>query len=409
MRAECLRRCVRRIALIVNPDAGLGGRLGLKGSDGQAAIAREMGAEDRSGPRMVEALEHLLVLSEHTRTSILDVEWLTCDGRMGLDWVPEGLREWGGWEVMHTPTGPVTTASDTTSVVRAALDEGCEAILYAGGDGTTRDVVAALAAAESDGVEGASEMPLIGVPAGVKMHSGCFGATPAAAAEALAAWITGDLLMARTEVMDLDEDRYREGEWVVRRYGEAMTPGSPRWMQGTKQPIEAGSEEEVIEALVEHLGEWSEEDPARLFIWGSGGTLRTLAEALGLDATLLGLDASRGGATIATDLDERGLLDLIAKHRQERGETAPVTILLSPMGGQGFLIGRGNLQLSPAVLRTAGLDSVLGIVTPAKMASLAHLRIDSGDRALDEEFREQRYVRALQGYRTTRLVRVAES
>jgi len=180
-------------------------------------------------------------------------------------------------------------------------------------------------------------------------------------------------------------------------------------MQGTKQPIEAGSEEEVIEALVEHLGEWSEEDPARLFIWGSGGTLRTLAEALGLDATLLGLDASRGGATIATDLDERGLLDLIAKHRQERGETAPVTILLSPMGGQGFLIGRGNLQLSPAVLRTAGLDSVLGIVTPAKMASLAHLRIDSGDRALDEEFREQRYVRALQGYRTTRLVRVAES
>ncbi len=354
------------------------------------------------------ALEHLLELAGLSRMPFLDIEWLACAGRMGLDWVPEGLRSHGEWRTIHTlVVDAPTTAEDTIEAVAAALAAGCEMILYAGGDGTTRDIVAALGAAEAAGEEGVAEVPLVGVPAGVKMHSGCFGATPGAAAQALAAWLTGDLLLGRTEVMDLDEERYRAGDWVVRMYGEAMTPSSPRWMQGVKQPIEAGGEEEVIEALAEHLGEMAEEEPERLFIWGSGGTLRAISGLLDMRTTLLGIDASRKGEVVATDLNEVGLLDLIADHRVSCGEKANITVLLSPMGGQGFLIGRGNLQLSPAVLRTVGISNVLGVVTPAKMMTLSHLRIDSGDPELDEEFRQQRYIRALQGYRTTRLVRVA--
>ena len=416
-----LERVVRRIALIVNPDAGLGGKVGLKGSDGQAELARSMGADDRAGPRMRITLAHLLQLSNLSRLELLDIEWFACAGRMGLDWVPEELLNSGKWQTIHTPGDDHHTShADTNSAVVAAVHAGCDMILYAGGDGTTRDIVATLSAEEFVDLTEES-VGLIGVPAGVKMHSGCFGATPAAAAEALAAWLSGDLLLGRTEVMDLDEERYRRGEWVVRMYGEVMTPSSPRWMQGSKQRIESSGEDEVIEALAEYIGELGEEEPERLFIWGSGGTLRAIAAELGMESTLLGIDAVRAGEMIGSDLNEAQLLELIeANHLNDKRIpksksppnedrlSAPVTVLLSPMGGQGFLIGRGNLQLSPAVLRAVGIENVLGVVTPAKMATLSHLRIDSGDVELDEDFREQRYIKALQGYRTTRLVRVAE-
>lgn len=367
---------MRRIGVLVNPDAGLGGRLGFKGSDGRAAEARAAGAEDRAGPRMRECLSHL---------QDSDIGWKTCSGRMGGDWISFDHQT-----VFETPSE--TSGATTMEAVRALCEAGIDLLLYAGGDGTTRDIVEALPD---------PDLPLIGVPGGVKMHSGCFAASPKAAAEVLRAWLAGDLTLARTEVMDLDEEVYREGRWSVRMYGEAMMPASPRWMQGAKMRVEASGEAEVIEALGDHIREVLVEDEDRLIIWGSGGTLRTLAEALGFQPTLLGIDATRGRAQIGTDLDEAGLLVLLGAHG------GPVTLLLSPMGGQGFLIGRGNLQLSPAVLRAAGIDGILGVVTPAKLLSLVHLRIDTGDAELDAEFAEKKYLKALQGYRTTRLLKVA--
>ena len=77
------------------------------------------------------------------------------------------------------------------------------------------------------------------------------------------------------------------------------------------------------------------------------------------------------------------------------------------MGGQGFLIGRGNLQLSPAVLRKVGIDNILGVVTPAKLLSVRALRIETGDVDLDSEFSSKRYLKVLQGYRTTRILPVS--
>lgn len=389
-----------RIRIVVNPDAGLGGRLALKGSDGQAELARSKGANDRSGPRMNESLEHLSSIISITPGPWKDIEWWLMKGRMGDSWIPNSLGEVGRWNIIDE-TPQKTSADDTTSAVHTLVKHNVEMILYAGGDGTTRDIVNALI--EID----ASETPILGVPAGVKMHSGCFGASPRASAEALAAWITGDLLLARTEVMDLDEDLYRDGEWVVRMYGEANTPGSPRWMQGSKQRVERVSETEILEGLGDHIKETIEEKPEMLVIWGSGGTLRTLGDSIGYAISVLGIDATRGTEQIGTDLDEVGLIETVDSHKKAFGDESEILLLLSPMGGQGFLIGRGNLQLSPDVLRRIGIEAILGVVTPAKLATLNSLRIDTGDAELDAEFRERKYLKALQGYRTTRLIRIS--
>ena len=364
-----------RLAVVVNPDAGLGGRLGFKGSDGRAAEARAAGAEDRAGPRMQQCLEKL---SELAREPIEILAW---DGRMGGDWIPG--------EYTSTGTTPKKTdASSTSDFIKAHSPD---LFLYAGGDGTTRDIVEAL---------GDREIPLVGVPGGVKMHSGCFATTPKAAAEVVWSFFTGDLMVARTEVMDLDEEVYRKGEWKVRMYGEAFTPASPRWMQGAKEQVQRESEEETLEAMSSHIANLVEENHDLMLVWGSGGTLRQISKQIGHDSTLLGIDIQHAGK-MYNDLNEKGLLEIINGHEGE------IKLLLSPMGGQGFLIGRGNLQLSPDVLRAIGIDNILGIATPAKLLGLNELRIDTGDETLDAEIRAKKYLKVLQGYRTTRVIRVA--
>ena len=277
-------------------------------------------------------------------------------------------------------------------MVKQLVDLGVDVIVYAGGDGTTRDIVNAM---------GEQKIPLIGVPGGVKMHSGCFATTPNAAAEVLFAFVIGDLMSSITEVMDLDEAIYLTGQWKVRMYGEALTPASPRFMQGAKQQVERSSEEEIIEGLANHINELITSSPDLMIVWGSGGTLRLIGELIGRELTLLGIDIQHGDKTY-NDLNEADLANILSSHDGEK------LLLLSPMGGQGFLIGRGNLQLSPDVLRIIGIESILGVATPAKLMGLSHVRIDTGDESLDEEFRSRKFVKMLQGYRTTRVIRVSD-
>ena len=364
-----------RLAVVVNPDAGLGGRLGFKGSDGRAAEARAAGAQDRAGPRMSQCLEKL---AELAREPIEIIAW---DGRMGGDWIPGN----------YTSTGVTPDTTDAASTSDFIKSHSPDLFLYAGGDGTTRDIVEAL---------GDREIPLVGVPGGVKMHSGCFATTPKAAAEVVWSFVTGDLMIARTEVMDLDEEVYRKGEWKVKMYGEAFTPASPRWMQGAKEQVQRESEEETLEAMSAHIANLVEENSDLMIVWGSGGTLRQMCKQLGHESTLLGIDILHAGK-MYNDLNEQGLLEIINSHDGE------IKLLLSPMGGQGFLIGRGNLQLSPDVLRSIGIENILGIATPAKLLGLNELRIDTGDENLDAEIRSKKYLKVLQGYRTTRVIRVA--
>ena len=377
-----------RLGLLVNPDAGLGGRLGLKGSDGQAEYARSKGANDRSGPRVKDTLEHFANLHRE----ISDITWFTSEGRMGTDWVPKNIQI-GDFITIHQ-SSDITTVSDTSELVTSLIESNIDLLVYAGGDGTTRDIISVLESL------GKSEIPVIGIPCGVKMHSGCFASSPKAGAEVLSAWLNGDLLVSSTEVLDLDEEKYRNGEWVVRLYAEAKTPASPRWMQGAKMRVEVTGEEEIIEGLADHIRELLITDN-RLIIWGSGGTLRTISNMIGFQGTVLGIDASIGSQQIGTDLNEKQLLNLLSTH------TGEVTLLLSPMGGQGFLIGRGNLQLSPDVLREIDIVNILGVVTPAKLLSVRRLRIETGDVDLDQKFAEKKYLKVLQGYRTTRVLPIS--
>ncbi len=378
-----------RIGILANPDAGLGGRLGLKGSDGQAELARSKGAEDRSGPRLESMLGHF---SRIHRTESSQIEWITSTGRMGTEWIPVEL-EIGTISEVHQSPGK-TSASDTQDAVARLLENGIDLLVYSGGDGTTKDIVSSLSESKTP------ELPVIGVPSGVKMHSGCFASSPKAAAEVLSAWIQGDLLVSSTEVLDLDEELYRKGKWVVRLYAEAFSPNSPRWMQGSKELIQTESEEEIIIGLSNHIEE-SIVDDGHLVIWGSGGTLREIGGNIGFELTTLGIDATIGSEKVGTDLAESGIIEILDSH------DGPVTLLLSPMGGQGFLIGRGNLQLSPSVLSSIGIDNILGVVTPAKLLTVRALRIETGDDSLDQEFASKRYMKVLQGYRTTRILPVS--
>ena len=377
-----------RIGIIVNPDAGLGGRLGFKGSDGRAKEAREAGAVDRAGPRMQQCISNFkeLLASSLNRMDVspIIVAW---SGRMGGDWL-------AGFDYEQRKESPTeSTAQDTSNLVHDLLKAEVDVILYAGGDGTTRDIVNAL---------NGNETPLIGVPGGVKMHSGCFATTPRASAEVLLAFLQGDLMVAITEVMDLDEEIYQKGEWKVRMYGEAWTPSSPRFMQGAKEQVERASESETIEGLANHIGNLIEDEPELMVIWGSGGTLRRMGEHLDVELTLLGIDIQHRGV-IHSDLNEQQLLHHLKEYE------GPRLLLLSPMGGQGFLIGRGNLQLSPDVLRAIGFQSILGVATPSKLLGLSSVRIDTGDPSLDEEYQQRRFIKLLQGYRTTRVIRILES
>jgi len=376
-----------RLGLLVNPDAGLGGRLGLKGSDGQAEIARSRGAQDRSGPRMRAMLDHLITISKE---NLEGIQWYVSEGRMGTDWISSAISS---LEVIHSSSSS-TDADDTSQLVASMVDSDIDLLVYAGGDGTTRDVVAALSE------YGRPELPIIGVPTGVKMHSGCFASSPKAAAEVLSAWLEGDLLLSSTEVLDLDEELYRQGKWVVRLYAEAITPASPRWMQGSKMRVEASGEEEIIQGLADHVRETLIDD-RMMIVWGSGGTLRTIGGILGFELNTLGIDITVGGNIIGSDLNENQILSALKDHQGD------VILLLSPMGGQGFLIGRGNLQLSPDVLKIIGVDRVLGIVTPAKMLTLRSLRIETGDPEMDERFSNKKYLKVLQGYRTTRVLKIS--
>lgn len=377
-----------RVGIIVNPDAGLGGKLGFKGSDGRAEEARAAGAQDRAGPRMEQFFNKFteLLASGLNRTNVVP-EIVTWSGRMGGSWL-------SGREFTSIGESPEkTTATDTAKLIKGLLNNNVDIIVYAGGDGTTRDIVNAL--------EG-NETPIVGVPGGVKMHSGCFATTPIAAAEVMLSFLQGDLLSSITEVMDLDEEIYLKGQWKVRMYGEAWTPASPRFMQGSKQQVERASEVEIIEGLANHISDLINNDDQLMLIFGSGGTISRIGGHLGLDLTLLGIDIYHNGQ-IYSDLNEQQLLQKITPHQGNK------LLLLSPMGGQGFLIGRGNLQLSPDVLRAIGHDSILGVATPSKLIGLNFLRIDTGDPELDLIFQDKKFIKLLQGYRTTRVIRVLES
>ena len=348
-----------RLGLLVNPIAGMGGRTGLKGTDGAAtlALARERGATPVARDRALRALRRLA--SSGTPVSVL-----AAPGTMGGALAAEsGLPTDTTGPAAAGPTGPEDTRAAATEMLRRGVD----LLLFAGGDGTARDIHDAIGAA----------LPLVGVPTGVKMHSGVFAATPEAAAIAAERFLRApaDAWLHDAEIADVDEDAVRAGRVSTRLYGTARVPRQPGLIVGAKTPS-APAADAALDALCRRVA--ASMEPGRLYLLGPGTTTASVLAALGLRGTLLGVDAVMDGQLAGVDLDESGVLALLEEH-------ADAALITGVVGGQGSLLGRGNQQLGPRVLRRLGRDRIQVLAASDKLLALSPplLRVDTGDPSLD--------------------------
>jgi predicted polyphosphate/ATP-dependent NAD kinase len=353
------------VGFLINPVAGMGGSVGLKGTDNAVAEALRLGAQPHAADRAKITLK---LLSQDP-----SLAFVTCSGAMGED----SLREAGikRYRAIYRYTGE-SSAADTRNAVRAFLDAGIDLVLFCGGDGTARDVF------DTAG----QTVPVMGIPAGVKMYSAVFAIDPASAAELVRAFDKRSLRDG--EVLDVDEEAYRHGNLKTRLYGIARTPSLAGKMQVSKQVYEEPDEERAKEEIARFIEEVLL--PDTFYILGAGTTTEAIARRIGVSKTLLGVDVIRNKSLVVSDCDEKTLLSLIDGEKDVR-------IILSPIGAQGFLLGRGNQQISAGVIRRVGLRNIIVVATPHKLAELPLLFVDSGDAELDGEFGSS--IQVISGYR----------
>jgi predicted polyphosphate/ATP-dependent NAD kinase len=367
-----------KLGLIVNPVAGIGGRVGLKGSDG-AEIQKKalaLGAVPQSLNRAIQALEKIKAVD--------GVEIITYPGEMGED----AARACG---FVPTVIGSVrpgeTTSEDTRNAAREMLRLKVSLLLFAGGDGTARDVY--------NGV--GEDIPVLGIPAGVKIHSAVFATNPSSAGELAASYLRGRVAGLRVaEVMDVDEEAFREGIVSAKLYGYLQVPFRRRLVQSLKVASGPG-ERASLEAIAYDVVDKMEDEC--LYIIGPGTTTRAIASRLGLNKTLIGVDVVAAGELVAIDVNESQLLDLV--------EGRSAKIVVTPIGGQGCILGRGNQQISPEVIKKVGKDNVIVVSTAGKINSLGGrpLWVDTGDRAVDRML--EGHIRVVTGYNEQIIYRVS--
>ena len=348
-----------RLGLIVNPVAGMGGRVGLKGTDGLSEQARKLGAEPLSEARALRALRRL-----NTQRGGLAI--LAAGGAMGASVAAEaGLL----CQVVTEPSG-ATSATDTTNAVRAIMAAQADLILFAGGDGTARDIYAL--AGET--------VPILGIPSGVKMQSAVFATSPEASGDLVAAILAlpdrSRVQYRPSEVMDIDEEALRQGAISPRLFGYAKVPYVARLLQNAKVRNH-GIDEAALDSAARRMA--GEMEPNAIYAIGPGRSAKRIVSALDLSGSLLGTDLVAGGRLIARDANERAILDA-ARGRK-------LWIIVGVIGGQGHVFGRGNQELSPAVIRLAGRDGITIIASQQKLLALEDKRllVDTGDLALDRE------------------------
>jgi predicted polyphosphate/ATP-dependent NAD kinase len=362
---------IRTIGFVINPVAGMGGSVGLKGTDGMVAEARCLGAVPASGIRAVRTLSHL-------RSAPL--LFLTCGGEMG----EEALQTAGieRYRIVYRPDAE-SSAEDTRRSCIAFRELGAELILFCGGDGTAADILRTVGCT----------IPLLGIPAGVKMYSAVFALTPEAAARVLL--MPPPLPLRDAEVLDVDEEAYRNGSLATRHVGYAQVPSLPGYVQVAKQMFEETDEERAKGEIARFIGEIMR--PGVIYLLGPGTTTSAIANHIGLDKSLLGVDLVRDGHLIVSDADERAILSAIPSG-------AEVRAIISPIGAQGFLLGRGNQQITPRVIRRIGIGGLIVVATPQKCSATPVLNIDTGDPELDAAFYD--HITVVTGYRAARRLRI---
>ncbi|CAM4012992.1 MULTISPECIES: ATP-NAD kinase family protein [Pseudoalteromonas] len=356
-----------KLGLIVNPVAGLGGSVALKGSDDVAAKAIELGAEPKANLRTKAALE--VLLSYQDQITIYTVSDL-----MGENTAKElGFNT----EVVYQCEDE-SCAGDTENAAKALQQLGVDLILFAGGDGTARNICHA--------VEDAA--PVLGIPAGCKIHSGVYAITPKAAGRVVEMLVKGELVtLADADVMDIDEDAFRQGTVKAKRYGEMQVPSEVRYVQAVKNGGKE-TDELVLADIAAHVVSEMEEDT--LYVMGSGSTVEAIMQEMGLENTLLGVDLVENQSLLAQDLTAQQLLELTHARNTK--------LVITLIGGQGHIFGRGNQQLSPALIRAVGKDNIIVVATKTKLQALngRPLIADTGDSELDDEL--SGYIRVTTGF-----------
>lgn len=370
-----------KLGFIVNPVAGMGGRVGLKGTDGVVEKAVEMGAEPVSPKRALEFLRRLKEEGLADR-----IRLITCPANMG-----EREAEAAGFEaeVLPMTLGSVTTARDTKDAVKMLAEQKVDLILFVGGDGTARDIL--------DSQVGDKKNPVLGIPAGVKMYSGVFAVNPADAVFVVKAFLNGEAQLVDFEVMDADERAIRNDHFNVKLYGLLKGPFLPMRIQGSKQASpETLDEYENQKALARFIVE--DLDPEAIHILGPGTTIKCVTDLLGVEKTLLGVDVySKEG--VMMDVNEKSILEVIDDWQR-------VKILVSPIGRQGILFGRGNQQISSKVIKLVDREKIVVLATKGKIHGIEGgvLRVDTGDEEVDEMLRG--FVKVATDYREWRLLEV---
>jgi predicted polyphosphate/ATP-dependent NAD kinase len=355
----------------------MGGAVGLKGTDGKKTLREAI----RKGAKSVSPEKGLRYLEEVQRRD-KHIEFLIAPGKMGEN-IADQLK------LEHELVGRIgrtTTSEDSMRIARLMKRRKADLIVFCGGDGTARDVLKGVG----------QDTPVLGVPAGVKIYSSVFAINPVAAAESTVAFLHDQIPKRLGDVVDVDEAAFRENRLSVKLFGHLTTPDSGPLMQGSKSAT-GSSEDAELDAIAEYFQE--KIDPAYTYVLGPGSTLERIAKRLGVKKTLLGIDAVKGNGTLlGIDMDEKALLGLVGKN--------PTKIVISPIGGQGFLFGRGNQQITPDVIRKVGIENITVVGSRNKIQALHPRRLltDSGDDEIDRQLRG--YIRVITGYREEMVVKV---
>jgi predicted polyphosphate/ATP-dependent NAD kinase len=353
------------LGFIVNPISGMGGSVGLKGTDGKEILekALELGAKPNALNRAREFLREL----EGIQTKI---KFITCSGIMGEDLLKEMQFSYDiiPHPIFETSSDMYRTTAEHTKIAAKIMKEWNELLLiiFVGGDGTARDIL--------DSVQ--KEKPCLGVPAGVKIYSSVFSLNPKNASNLIMQFLWEEVAIRESEVLDIDEEEYRKGRLVSKLYGYLLTPFNPDFSQFSKMgssDSDLNNQERIAERIIENL------DKDYYYLIGPGTTTKAITDKLKQPKTVLGVDLLLNKQIIAHDLNEQQILAHI--------ENKKVKIIISPIGGQGFIFGRGNLQFTPQVLRKVGSNNIIIICTKFKLQNLPklHLKLDTRDPDLDTE------------------------
>ena len=380
-----------RLGLVINPYAGIGGALALKGSDGaeirEKALAQ--GAEKKAQQKTRLALE---LLSTAKDKCII----YTASGEMGED----VARELGFDTVIsYLATHEQTEAEDTQACVERLINQKVDLILFAGGDGTARNICQQVdESAKASGVDNLP-IPVLGITAGCKIHSGVFAVTPKAAGRVVLMLAKGELVnVGAADVMDIDESLFRQGVVKAKQYGQMRVPSELQYIQAVKQGGKE-TEEGVLQEIADYLIDEMDDE---VYVMGSGSTVDFVMQELGLHNTLLGVDLVFEQGLLATDVTAEQLIG----HLKEK-EGTPVKLVITLIGGQGHIFGRGNQQLTPDVIRYIGIQNVIIIASKSKLQRLdgRPLIVDTGDSVLDKSLTG--FLPVITGYRNEVLYPVA--